>query len=158
MTAFTSGCTTSGLKRWPFQTNLGSAYKKSQNALYWWNSLVNECQYVQNWHRTRPWLKNLFEFEGNGLNFKLKHRKVYIQFYLWDLVTRSGDWGIRAVPGRLSDNRGELAHMLSHNRLIIIYDVGMCSYHMMKLMKMVSTLQYHTNSNGSLFSFGWCNN
>lgn len=34
----------------------------------------------------------------------------------------------------------------------------MCSYRMMKLMKMVSTLQYHTNSNGSLFSFGWCNN
>lgn len=23
----TSGCTTKGLKRWPFQTNLGSAYK-----------------------------------------------------------------------------------------------------------------------------------
>ena len=92
-------------------------------------------------------MKNLFEFEGNGLNFKLKQRKVYIQFYLWDLVTRSGDWGICAVPGRLSDNRGELAHMLSHNRLIIICDVGMCSYHMMKLMKMVSTLQYHTNSN-----------
>ena len=44
---------------------------------------------------------------------------------------------------------GELAHniMLSHNCLIIIGDVGMCSYHMMKLMKMVSTLQYHTNSN-----------
>ena len=63
-------------------------------------------------------------------------------------MTRSGDWGICAVPGRLSDNRGELAHMLSHNRLIIIIcDVGMCSYHMMKLMKMVSTLQYHTNSN-----------
>ena len=55
---------------------------------------------------------------------------------------------------------GELAHdvMLSHNRLIIIGDVGMCSYHMMKLMKMVSTLEYHTNSNSSLFSFRWCNN
>ena len=105
-------------------------------------------------------MKSLFEFDGNGLNFKLKHRKVYIQFYLWDLVTHSGDWGICAVPGRLSDNRGELAHniMLSHNRLIIICDVGMCSYHMMKLMKMVSTLEYHANSNSSLFSFRWCNN
>lgn len=41
--------------------------------------------------------------------------------------------------------------MLSHNRLIIIYDVGMCSYHMMKLMKMVSTLQYHTNSNMTVY-------
>lgn len=62
-------------------------------------------------------------------------------------MTHSGDWEIYAVPRRLPDDRGELAHMLSHNRLIIIYDVGMCSYHMMKLMKMVSTLQYHTNSN-----------
>ena len=76
-------------------------------------------------------LKNLFEFEGNGLNFKLKHRKVYIQFHLWDSVTGSGDWEICAVPGL--ENRGELAHMLSHNRLIIIYDVGICLYHMMKL-------------------------
>ena len=65
-------------------------------------------------------------------------------------MTHSGDWEICAVPRRLPDDWGELAHMLSHNRLIIIiiiYDVGMCSYHMMKLMKMVSTLQYHTNSN-----------
>ena len=62
-------------------------------------------------------------------------------------MTHSGDWEICAVPGRLPDDRGELANMLSHNHLIIIYDVGMCSYHMMKLMKMVSTLQYHTNSN-----------
>lgn len=64
-------------------------------------------------------------------------------------MTHSGDWEICAVPRRLPDDRGELAHniMLSHNCLIIIGDVGMCSYHMMKLMKMVSTLQYHTNSN-----------
>ena len=62
-------------------------------------------------------------------------------------MTHSGDWEICAVPWRLPDGRGELANMLSHNRLIIIYDVGMCSYHMMKLMEMVSTLQYHTNSN-----------
>ena len=62
-------------------------------------------------------------------------------------MTHSGDWEICAAPWRLPDDRGELANMLSHNRLIIIYDVGMFSYHMMKLMKMVSTLQYHTNSN-----------
>ena len=62
-------------------------------------------------------------------------------------MTHSGDWEICAVSRRLPDDRGELALMLSHNRLIIIYDVGMCSYHMMKLMKMVSTLEYHTNSN-----------
>ena len=64
-------------------------------------------------------------------------------------MTHSGDWEICAVPRRLPDDRGELAHniMLSHNRLKIICNVGMCSYHMMKLMKMVSTLQYDTNSN-----------
>ena len=62
-------------------------------------------------------------------------------------MTHSANWEICAVPRRLPDDRGEVAHMLSHNRLILIYDVGMCSYHMMKLMKMVSTLQYHTNSN-----------
>lgn len=66
-------------------------------------------------------------------------------------MTRSGEWEICAVPGRFLDNQGELAYMLSHNRLIIIYDVGMCSYHMMKLMKMVSTLQYHTNSNMTVY-------
>ena len=74
---------------------------------------------------------------------------------LWNSVTHSGDWEISAVPGRFPDNWGELAHnMLSDNRLIIIYDVGMCLYHM---MKMISTLEYHTNCNGSFFSFRWCN-
>ena len=67
-------------------------------------------------------------------------------------MTHSANWEICAVPRRLPDDRGEVAHMLSHNRLIIIYDVGMCSYHMMKLMKMVSTLRNISNMRCSVSS------
>ena len=91
MTAFTSGCTTSGLKRWPFQTNLGSAYKRVK--IHFIDEIVLSMNVSMCKIDTEPdnSLKNLFEFEGNGLNFKLKHRKVYIQFYLWDSVARSRD-------------------------------------------------------------------
>ena len=47
----------------------------------------------------------------NGLNLKLKHRKAQktINFYLGDLVTRTGEQEIDAVSRRLLDNPGELA-------------------------------------------------
>ena len=102
--------------------------------------------------------RKILNLREMGLISTKTEKSLHSILFEWDSVTRSGDWEICAVPGRFLDNRGELAHMLSHNRLIITYDVGMCLYHMMKLMKMVSTLQYHTNSNGSLFSFRWCSN
>ena len=39
-----------------------------------------------------------------GLEFKLWHRKLQIQFYPGDLVTHSGDWESCVVSGRHLDN------------------------------------------------------
>ena len=39
------------------------------------------------------------------------------RFYPGDLMTRTGDREIRSVSGRLPDNAGELACMLSMGRL-----------------------------------------
>ena len=47
-------------------------------------------------------------------NAKICQKKVFYGFYLFcpgDLVTRTGEWEIRSVTGRLPDNLGELAKM-----------------------------------------------
>ena len=60
----------------------------------------------------RVWKKS--NFFNLGIQFELPMgQRLQSRFYPGDLMTRTGDREIRSVSGRLPDNAGELACMLS---------------------------------------------
>ena len=73
-------------------------------------------KYVRKYPRNRTFNQRKFEFwekmlGENGINSKLKHRKLITLFYPGELVTHTGDQEIVVISGRLLDNLGEWACM-----------------------------------------------